>query len=528
MKRINLTIILVIMLVFLFPETSFASGVGSAGEMIGVIEGTKIDPRNDNRYSDKYYFSDNEVNGLKFYDDVVIKYHSYQSDKVYSLNAYARIYSSQERFCLYTTAENKEGFGDVYYLNYILVEGTQTLITYSYSQSDGSFNFVHDKTKLEPSTTLGQRLDYFRQEGFEILECSVPVFSNYDDAIFYINTGEIRNAVYNPSQNSGQGSASEKITSDQIYLDDFQCIYHDAPSLDNCYVEFKYSIPRHLRNIKGNVYIDVFDVYNGNLQVLTGLIDAPKEYFGMCGAFNVSENPYGFSVPISDFGSIQQFFSVDGEFISKREILGNELLADFDDWTIGGVGMTNILQITKSQLFLDIQVRIGSKTLGTNGAKYSSLVDFLDLKNCYYESSTYDDTTETYKPNNDAVRDGYYSVDAGGNYNYHSSDGKTTSITSYDYDNSTNSTQYITNNYYQNGSGESSNCSGEYISINPVDFNQFAKGVEDLLKMFDKKGGLFTLINDVFDMFPADVTKIAVGAISTITIVSLICILRKH
>lgn len=359
----------------------------------------------------------------------------------------------------------------------------------------------------------------------KLVRCDVPVYQDSNEAALALEGNDI-NPLYD---NVKVDSAASQFTSEQIYLDDFQCIYHDAPSLDNCYIEFKYSIPKHLRNIKGNIYLDVTDVYKLNAKAFSGFTNAEREYFGMS-LFSVSDNPYGFSVPVTNFSSVMQFVDADApkvlSFVAKREVLGNEWLVDFDNVSIDGVGLNTLEKITKSQLFLDVQVRVGSKTLGKNGTKYSCNVDFLDLKNCYYESSSYDEVADTYKPNNDVIKDGYYSVDADNNYNYHSSDGKITNITSYDYDNSTNSTQYITNNYY--GGGGNSNGSGEYISISPVDFNQFVKALKEMLDEFDIKGGLFMFLKDTFGFLPDKVNLIWCGSIAGMFIISVVCILRKH
>lgn len=72
------------------------------------------------------------------------------------------------------------------------------------------------------------------------------------------------------------------------------------------------------------------------------------------------------------------------------------------------------------------------------------------------------------------------------------------------------------------------NGSSEYISISPVDYNQFIKAFEDVLKTFDVKGGLFQLLQGVFSMFPERVNVYAVGAIGATVIVSAICILRRR
>lgn len=69
---------------------------------------------------------------------------------------------------------------------------------------------------------------------------------------------------------------------------------------------------------------------------------------------------------------------------------------------------------------------------------------------------------------------------------------------------------------------------GEYITISPVDFNQFIKGMANMLKMFDTNGGLFLLLKDIFSLFPDDVNTIAIGAIGAITFVSAVCILRRR
>ena len=545
MKRINLTIVLTILLVLSIPFVSFAEAtIGGA-----LIEGSGLDPRTDSRYKDNYELDtsnpiDSAISkGSPKYGDVVVSFIDYvivrnsngeNEERPYRLKAYIRYWYDDDfddiaKPCLlFEDDKSINGSNAIYDVLTFIMGSSQTKspgvnMTNCYEDYTGIFNV----RQIKNNTQSCYAFDYYSSKrDVEIISSDFPIFSNFDDANYYETTGIIKNAIYNPADNV----IASKFTSEQIYLDDFQAIYHDAPKLDDCYIEFKYSIPKHLRNAKGSLYLDVFDTYKSSLDFLV-VFEPSDDTFGRS-TINVSENPYGFSIPITDFASIQQCFMDDDALglingAIKRQILGNELVADFDNLSFKGIGLNTIAKITKSQLFIDAQLRLGSKTLGVNGAKYSTLVDFLDLSNCYYESASYDDETETYKPNNDVIKDGYYFVDTDGNYNYHSSDGKKTSITSYDYDNSTNSTQYITNNYYQSGSGGSGDNSGEYININPVDFNQFIKGMKNMLEEFDTKGGLFLLIKDVFSMYPSDVTVIIVGAISTITMVSIICILRR-
>lgn len=530
MKRINLTFALTILLILSFSITSFASS-----EYFNPVNLFEDDPDFFELTAEEQ--ANTDLSSLYSCGKICIEYTHVNGRRVRS---YVSVYSSYENFAAYTYQEvgssgttldylvYNHNYYDVAYLkcgadindsNFIKL--TRYIYEYNSSTKRGLIfsSYTYSGSSTIPNFTSNV-ID------MEIISSDFPIFATEEDYINYREYGIIKNAIYNPADSI----AASKFTPEQVYLDDFQCIYHDAPGLDNCYVEFKYSIPQHLRSSKGSIYLDVSDIYKLHAKCVAGLANADREYFGMS-IFSVTENPYGFSIPVTDFSSVMQF--VDNEspeklsFVAKREVLGNEILFDFDNVSIDNIGLNTLLEITKSQLFLDVQVRVGPYSIGTKGEKYSALVDFLDLSNCYYESSSYDDKTETYKPNNDTVKDGYYSVDAGGNYNYHSSDGKTTSITSYDYNNSTNSTQYITNNYYCSSGVGSSGSGGEYININPVDFNQFVKGMKNMLEQFDTKGGLFLLIKDVFSMYPPDVTVIIVGAISTITIVSIICILRR-
>lgn len=491
MKRINLTIVLTILLVLSIPFVSFAEAtIGGA-----LIEGSGVDPRTDSRYKENYELDTSNPIGSAIskgspkYGDVVVSFIDYvierdssgaNVEKPYRLKAYIR-YWYDDNFddiakpCL-LFEENKSinGSDAIYDVLTFRMGSSQTKspsvnMTNCYEDYTGIFNV----RQIKDNTQSCYAFDYYSSKrDVEIISSDFLIFSNSDDANYYETTGIIKNAIYNPADDPNVTGGN--ITAGQIYLEDFQVIYHDAPSLDDCYVEFKYSIPKHLRNVRGSLYLDVTDLYRAEASVVLGKDN--EEHFGIS-SFNISENPYGFTVPISKFGSISQFFQKDGEWIAKHEILGNSFFGiNFDDWILFGELASAIKEITKSELYLDMQLRLGSKTLGTNGSKYSARIDFLNLQDCTYNNEPYDDTLKKYVPSDNPIKDGYYSTDGNGNYNYHSSTGDTQTITSYEYDNSTNSTQYITNNYYggsggNNSGGSNGTLTDLAINVGDIIFN---------------------------------------------------------
>lgn len=576
MKRINLTIILTILLTMSFSIVSLASGVGGA---LDVIQGSGVDPRIDSRYKDNYELDPTHNNdaailrGNAKYGDVVVSYTDYVSERnennenvirKYRLKSYVRIWYDDDfdefgKPCI-VFSDNKSinGSEAIYDVLTFKMGNAQTKspnvsLTNYYEDKNGLFNLYQIK-----NATQSCELFYYygTKRDVEIISSDFPVFSNDDDAAFFLNTGTIRDAIINPNENK---NIPADITAGQIYLEDFQAIYHDAPSLDDCYIEFKYSIPKHLRNLRRSLYLDITDLYRFNLKMLSVLDIKSYEYLGK-DRINVSENPYGFTIPICDFISVRQLFDKEGEWSAKRLVLGNEFLGfDYDDWVICGQIANSVEKITKSELYLDIQLYLGTITLGTNGSKYNVKVDFLDLKNCTYNNEPYDDTLKKYVPSDSPIKDGYYSTDGKGNYNYHSSRGDVQTITSYDYDNSTNSTQYITNNYYGGGGGGSGGGNGTLtdlainvgdiifnIDIGSIGGNDNSGSLKDYLlpdstlgalktgfgfldnpETEQKGDGFISFLGSFYSFLPDDFTKIIMFGIAVIVVLGILSIVIK-
>lgn len=536
MKRLKLTIILSIILIFSFSLTSFASGVGGAGESLGVVEGSGIDPRSDARYSSLFNY---DASGLYYHGDIVIEYKKKIEDKIYILRTYQRVYTSSERYGLVITSNSGTGYQNDCAYGRIRYGETVKIATASETTSgtfytdfkDKTYDFVCDFGFF--SGTYSSVLDCYDAE---IVECSVPVFNNLDDLNYYFETGIIRNAAYDPTVH---------YSGDDLYFKDFRVIPHVSTLFSDYYFDVYYELSEFaLANIDTlNMRVD--NDYRISIR-RAGVLDdeAYRNNSSMSIALKGKEN--GFKLYLPDFRSISYVTSIYD--FTQNDVLGHHGRTD-DTETRD--------TITYSNLYLRFYLRCNTSSGFKQSKRNDYNHDFLSNKG---DASVWVPTSDSslngnfdYTQEGDTVTsNSYYYNEVTTNENgdkvnkyYYVDNGKKIEITENEYNDNKYSFD-INSGGGGSGGGSSSSSSGgavanasvgnitvnvgnqgEYVSISPVDFNMFVKGFKDMLEELNVKGGLFSLLKDVFSIFPDEVSTIMIGAISAIAIVSFICIARR-
>lgn len=532
MKRLNTIIILTIILIMSFSIVSFASGVGGA---LDVIQGSNIDPRTDVRYKDYFNLNENNINNAAHlvdketlsFCDVVIKHNYYYQDKVYALKAYCRFWydsSSQYYPCFFLDDYNAGS----YVANLIkIVAGSNDFFALNvvYENTDSSFS-ASDKS----GSGAGMQLfDASQSREVEIVECGLPVFNSRNDAEYYCNTGTIRNALYDPTVH---------YSGDDLYFKEFKVTPHVSNQGSKFYFEIYYELSDFaLANIDVlNIRFD--NQYDMDVNGLSGLFDSLGCDHTATNSIALSNYKNGFKLYLSDIRSIEKVCASDifpgqtSEFLLKR-ILGNEVYIDLSGLTIGGVGGEGVYKIVGSHLYCQFYLRANIDGQFYQGKRNDFNYDFLNKSYDVDVWTTNDDSS--LNGNFDYTKEGETITSNEYYYNDVTTNDDGTTVNNYYYYDKNGNRKEITEDVYNNSSASvgdininvGGNGSSEYISINPVDFNQFVKGMKNMLEEFDTKGGLFLLIKDVFSMYPPEVTTIVVGAIAAIAIVSIICILRR-
>lgn len=560
MKRIFWVMIVSFILCLSIPLNSFASGVGGA---LDVIQGSNIDPRTDSRYADKYNLDDTVtvhqkiLEGSPAYGDVVMEFTVTNNDETYRLKSYARLWyddgiSEVGKPCIYLNENTTiNGYGPYNIPNFYY--GTSSMVDFytaminEYEQTNYTFSDYTENRNRSGSSSMFSY--YSTPKDIEILSSDFPVFTNMDDVNYYRETGIIRNAKYDPTP---------KDYSSELYFKSFEVIPHASNSAEYYFFDIKYELSDYAKKNIETLNLNFESLYRWETSNTFDSLATYKQTGWYANSIPLSSHPYGFSIRISDLGCYRH--AVDKWHMLPTTFVGNNVFFDISNSVIHTLlPSVDIIEITEAYLSFKFNLRF----IGSNGVVLGKRNDFTyDILNKKLEKYIYTPNTTTdgngniafvkddngnitYTQEGDKItsNDYYYNnVEDDGdtvvnNYFYYDKDGNKKQITKDEYDN--NAFTVIGGNSSAEGGSASvgdinininntnNNGSSEYININPVDFNQFVKGMEDMLKQFDTKGGLFLLIKDVFSMYPPEVTTIAVGAIAAIAIVSIICILRR-
>lgn len=371
----------------------------------------------------------------------------------------------------------------------------------------------------------------------KLVRCDVAVYLNANDACLALEGNDIKPLYYNTN-------SKVYYNGDDLYFKKFTAIPHVSNDYDSFYFEIRYELSDYAKAHLGDLNLRFDNQYTLDVDAFLGAINEQGTTEILSNSFPLDAYPNGFNLYIKDISSIQAFVVEVGSK-GKQQVLGDELFIDTSVLSVSGLGGESFVKITGSRLYCQFYLRMSVDGKTYQGKRNDFNYDFLANKSEYDIWKSTDDSSSN--GNLNYVKDGqtvtsneYYYNDTTtnndgtvvNNYYYYDSGGNRKKITADEYFNSNvnatasggNASIGDINININNNMGQG----GEYITISPVDFNQFARGVEELLKMFDTNGGLFLLLKDIFSMFPSDVSVIAVGAISAMTFVSIVCILRRR
>ena len=512
MKRIKLSIILALLLTLSFSLTAFASGVGSAGEASGVIGGTGIDPRVDARYAS---FFDFDAEGLYSHGDIVVEYKRKVDDKVYVLRTYERIYTSSERYGLVITSNSNTEYQNDCAYGYIH-NGETVRIAAASERINGTFNTSFFDRTYTYLVSFGFFDGYFSSNmlnyyDVEIIECSVPVFSNDDDLKYYLDTGIIRNAIYD---------STIHYSGDNLYFKDFRVVPHVSTLFSQYYFDIYYELSDFAKLNIDTLNLRLDNDYRLSIRRV-GILDDEVYKNNSSLSIPLKGKENGFKLYLSEIGSIG--YVIDYHDFTQDDVLGHPGRSD---------NANSIDNITYSNLYLRFYLRAN-----IDGKFYQSKRnDFnYDFLNRSYDMDVWipiEDSSTT--GNFDYIKEGVTTTSNEYYYNEVTTNNNGDTVNNYYYYDKNGNKKEITEDVYNNSSANVDidisvgDGSGEYISISPVDFNQFVKALKDMLDEFDTKGGLFKLLKDTFGFLPDKVNLIWCGSIAGMFIVSVVCILRKR
>lgn len=386
-----------------------------------------------------------------------------------------------------------------------------------------------------------------------VVRSDVPVFNSETDAILYLEGNDIKPlyaCVSEPTDYSAE-----------LYFKSFEVIPHATGSIDNYYFDIKYELSDYAKRHINDLNLCLKNMYsfgNRSRGPVLAWLETPYSTLYV----PLENKPYGFTLYVKTLGCIK--YAKKNWLFSNSEFLNKGVEVDFKnfivDVVIGSDSTYDVVASEESIIYLTFDLRFYDNGNVVTGKRNDWTYDFLTNESKYYlytpNTATDIDGNKTLVTDNDGnisyTQEGetrtsneyYYNEvtqndngDTTNKFYYIDNDKNKKEITKDEYDN--NAFTVIGGNSSAEGGSASvgdinininntnNNGSGEYINVNPVDFNQFVKGMEEMLKQFDTKGGLFLLIKDVFSMYPPEITTIAVGAIAAITIVSIICILRR-
>ena len=369
--------------------------------------------------------------------------------------------------------------------------------------------------------------DYFKID--EVIKSDFILFDTEENADYYFETGIKRGVLSEPTK---------EYDKNQVYLDNFYMEVHDSNNLDNWYIDFYYEPSQAMRDDLDNAYITVSVNYEMEITYVSGLGNQLDHY-----------PTYSFTIPLKDHMHYYRFkptmdklcqgASGVNKLFLEKQMTGHELIIDFDDLSIEGVGLTSAVgKIDKSQLDIELYPCVSGKY----GMRYDGVVDLLNVGNSYYNSST-PDTSGNYTSDNNITRqEGYYktevSQDVYGNntYNYYYIDTVDNSKTEINKDTGEKlprgSDNAIVHYHYHQWEGNPSGSSGtddsgDTVVINDDDYtNQTLRdSLRDGFGLFDdlttekKNDGYLSLLSFFFNSINGNLSVLlGFGVTSIITI----------
>ena len=301
-----------------------------------------------------------------------------------------------------------------------------------------------------------------KQIKYAVYTGKMKVFSSVSDAEQYFKTGDTSNMAW-------QGG-KENITYDKdVHFDSFNMDVHASNSLDNYYIDFRYSLPNNLVGKGYSLRID--STYRREVSnVLTGDPYSSKEYTDYQ-YVTLSDNPFSCRLYLKNFNSVilgladknkstEPFYNYYG------------VLSYYDSVYLGLTSMADAAKVgyKVSMSLLNISCKLEKS--GSRGFSYNGSLDILTGANDI--GSYTPDSNGTYKPNNDYRQNGYYytevSTDAAENtmYNYYyiTNDNSRTEITKDENDNNSKSGEGVGNNSSSSTSGNITNNNSPVFTNN--------------------------------------------------------------
>lgn len=318
-------------------------------------------------------------------------------------------------------------------------------------------------TDLVFNTLFATRTDgENKQLEFAVYTGKMKVFSSVSDAKQYFKTGDTSKIAW-------QGREPKQTYNKEVHFDSFNMDVHASNSLDNYYIDFRYSLPNNLVGKGYSLRID--STYRREVSnVLTGDPYSSKEYTDYQ-YVTLSDNPFSCRVYLKNFNSVilgladknkstEPFYNYYG------------VLSYYDSVYLGLTSMADVAKVgyKVSMSLLNISCKLEKS--GSRGFSYNGSLDILTGANDI--GSYTPDSNGTYKPNNDYRQNGYYytevSTDAAENttYNYYyiTNDNSRTEITKDENDNNSKSGEGVGNNSSSSTSGNITNNNSPVFTNN--------------------------------------------------------------
>lgn len=318
-------------------------------------------------------------------------------------------------------------------------------------------------TDLVFNTLFATRIDgENKQLEFAVYTGKMKVFSSVSDAEQYFKTGDTSKIAW-------QGREPKQTYNKEVHFDSFNMDVHASNSLDNYYIDFRYSLPNNLVGKGYSLRID--STYRREVSnVLTGDPYSSKEYTDYQ-YVTLSDNPFSCRVYLKNFNSVilgladknkstEPFYNYYG------------VLSYYDSVYLGLTSMADVAKVgyKVSMSLLNISCKLEKS--GSRGFSYNGSLDILTGANDI--GSYTPDSNGTYKPNNDYRQNGYYytevSTDAAENttYNYYyiTNDNSRTEITKDENDNNSKSGEGVGNNSSSSTSGNITNNNSPVFTNN--------------------------------------------------------------
>lgn len=271
---------------------------------------------------------------------------------------------------------------------------------------------------------------------------NMKIFKDPASAYSYLTTGSLDGLV------SGGSSTEDKITSydKNIHFDSFNMDVHASNSLDNYYIDFRYSLPNNLVGTGYSLRID--STYRREVtNSITGESLFSKDYTDYQ-YVTLSDNPFSCRIYLKNFNSIKSSFKdkYSDPFSKYMDVTSN----NYDSVYLGITSHIDQIGYDVTLSLLSLSCKLEKS--GSRGYVYDGSLNLLTGANDI--GSYTPDSSGNYKPNNDYRQNGYYytdvTTDAAENttYNYYyiTNDNSRTEISKDDNDNNTKSGEGIGGN----------------------------------------------------------------------------------